>query len=81
MRHLILLLALITIGFQTLNAQELYIPRDIQQAYKKGTRSMDGKPGKNYWQNKGRYDIRITATPPSRTVRGSETIVYFNNFF
>jgi hypothetical protein len=79
MRHLFLLLALITIGFQTLNAQELYIPRDIQQAYKKGTRSMDGKPGKNYWQNKGRYDIRITATPPSRTVRGSETIVYFNN--
>jgi hypothetical protein len=79
MRHLFLLLALITIGIQTLNAQELYIPRDIQQAYKKGTRSMDGKPGKNYWQNKGRYDIRITATPPSRTVRGSETIVYFNN--
>jgi hypothetical protein len=79
MRNLFSLLVLITMGFQTLNAQELYIPRDIQQAYKKGTRSMDGKPGKNYWQNKGRYDIRITATPPSRTVRGSETIVYFNN--
>jgi hypothetical protein len=29
----------------------LYVPRDVQQAYAKGTRSPDGKPGPNYWQN------------------------------
>lgn len=60
-------------------AQDLYIPRDVQQAYKKGTRAMDGKPGKNYWQNHGRYTISVTALPPDRTVKGVEQIVYFNN--
>ena len=27
------------------------MPRDVKAAYKKETRSMNGKPGKNYWQN------------------------------
>src|SRR3954467_11062808 len=57
----------------------LYMPRAIQQTYRKGTRSPDGRPGRNYWQNRGRYDIAITALPPDRTVRGSEDITYFNN--
>ena len=57
----------------------LYIPRNIKQAYKNGTRSPDGRPGKNYWQNLGRYDINITAMPPDRTIHGSENITYFNN--
>ncbi|MBL7742023.1 MAG: M1 family metallopeptidase [Chitinophagaceae bacterium] len=60
-------------------SQELFMPRDIQQAFKKGTRSPDGRPGKNYWQNYGRYTIIITAMPPDRTVKGSETITYINN--
>jgi hypothetical protein len=60
-------------------AQTLYIPRNIQEAYKKGTRSPDGGPGKNYWQNKGRYDISVTAAPPDRTIKGKEEISYTNN--
>ena len=50
-------------------SQELYVPRDVKQAYKKETRSMDGRPGKNYWQNHGRYAISITANPPSRRIK------------
>ena len=61
------------------NAQNLYMPRDVKGAYKKETRSMDGKPGKNYWQNYGRYNINITAMPPDRNIKGSETITYINN--
>ena len=57
----------------------LYMPRDIKAAYAKGTRSMDGKPGKNYWQNRGRYTISITAAPPDRNIKGTETITYINN--
>ena len=30
--------------------QGLFMPQNIKEAYKNGTRSMDGKPGKNYWQ-------------------------------
>ena len=60
-------------------SQSLYMPRDIGRAYKNETRSPDGRPGKNYWQNRGRYNISITALPPNRTVKGQETITYFNN--
>jgi hypothetical protein len=58
---------------------DLYQPRDIQRAFKHETRSPDGKPGKKYWQNSGRYNISITALPPDRTIKGVEEITYFNN--
>lgn len=75
----IILFAIIAFAFASAQSQGLYMPRDIKAAYKNGTRSMDGKPGKNYWQNRGIYNITITATPPDRTIRGKETITYFNN--
>src|SRR3954447_15072923 len=62
-----------------LNAQDLWMPRDVQKAFKKGTRSLDGKPGKNYWQNHGRYNITVTAMPPDRNIAGYEQITYINN--
>ncbi|TSJ44229.1 M1 family metallopeptidase [Mucilaginibacter corticis] len=61
------------------NAQDLYTPRDIHKAYNKGTRDISGKPGKNYWQNTGNYNIAISMTPPNRLVKGTEQITYFNN--
>ena len=62
-----------------IQAQDLYMPRDIKVAYQKGTRSSDGHPGKNYWQNFGRYNISITVAPPAPDVKGIEEITYFNN--
>jgi len=55
------------------------MPRDVELAFRKGTRSPDGRPGPNYWQNRARYNIEVTALPPDRTVRGTESIVYVNN--
>ncbi|MEO8910852.1 MAG: M1 family metallopeptidase [Gemmatimonadaceae bacterium] len=60
-------------------AGSLYMPRDVREAFRKGTRSPDGRPGAAYWQNRGRYNIAITALPPDRTIHGSEQITYFNN--
>lgn len=62
-----------------LQAQQLYMPRDVKQAFNKGTRSPDGRPGPRYWQNKASYNIDITALPPDRTISGKEEIVYTNN--
>ena len=59
-------------------AQPLFVSRDIQEAYKKETRSKDGRPGKNYWQNRANYTMEITAMVPSRNISGKETIEYFN---
>jgi hypothetical protein len=60
-------------------AQELYMPRNIKEAYANGTRSMSGKPGKNYWQNHGKYTMEIAVEPKTRLVTGTETIIYENN--
>jgi len=60
-------------------AQELYMPRNIKKAYENGTRSKDGKPGANYWQNRGKYNMEISVDPKTRLVSGTETIIYENN--
>lgn len=65
--------------FSELRSQTLNEPKNILEAYKKNTRSISGDPGGRYWQNSASYDISITALPPSRTIRGSETISYSNN--
>jgi len=57
----------------------LYMPREVQQAYAKGTRSPDGKPGPKYWQNHAEHRIRISVSPPSRRVQGEQEIVYTNH--
>lgn len=79
MTRYLITLTILTILCNASFAQDLFMPRDVQGAFKKGTRSSDGHPGKNYWQNKARYNITLTATPPDRTVKGTETIVYINN--
>ncbi|MDN3580952.1 M1 family metallopeptidase [Mucilaginibacter flavus] len=75
----LMLTALSCVALTRVNAQDLYKPRDIQKAFDKGTRQADGKPGKNYWQNHGTYNITITALPPDRNIKGTETITYVNN--
>ncbi|MBS1792276.1 MAG: M1 family metallopeptidase [Acidobacteria bacterium] len=60
-------------------AQQLYMPRNVQKAYRNETRAADGRPGKNYWQNTARYKISLSVAPPNRRVTGTEEIVYVNN--
>ncbi|HEX5437340.1 MAG TPA: hypothetical protein VFW98_09270, partial [Gemmatimonadaceae bacterium] len=57
----------------------LFMPRTVKQAIKNGTRTLDGRPGPNYWENHGRYTMTVTAMPPDRTIKGTEQITYMNN--
>ncbi len=79
MKKLILVHVALFVFAGILPAQSLYMPRNVAAAYKKETRSPDGKPGKNYWQNKAVYNISIEVAPPKKTVTGSEDIIYTNN--
>ncbi|MDQ2768076.1 MAG: M1 family metallopeptidase [Gemmatimonadota bacterium] len=72
-------LALVTLPLAPPASPPLYMPRSVARAFRNGTRSMDGRPGPKYWQNRGRYSITVTAMPPDRTINGSEQITYFNN--
>lgn len=57
----------------------LFVPRNFQKPYEKGTRSWDGKPGGNYWQNHANYVIKASIEPKTRRLSGEETIRYVNN--
>jgi hypothetical protein len=74
-------LALIMMFFTgTLYAQQsLSIPAEIQRAIRNGSRSNDGKPGKNYWQNSADYNLKVDFNPMSRLLKGQVEITYVNN--
>jgi hypothetical protein len=58
---------------------DLKMPKEIKKSYTNQTRSYDGKPGINYWQNFAEYNIKAEIEPKTRLLTGSEKIVYFNN--
>lgn len=77
--NLLLVLVLVSVNNSFGQASGLYIPRNMQKAFTNKTRSMDGKPGVNYWQNKSEYIINLDFDPVSRKINGSERVTYFNN--
>jgi len=60
-------------------SSSLYMPPQFESAYLKGTRSWDGNPGPNYWQNRAHYKIKAEYDPVTKIISGSEEIVYINN--
>jgi len=66
-------------AFNSLAQENYFIPINIQKAYNNQTRSYDGNPGKQYWQNHANYNIAASFNPQSKILTGSETIEYFNN--
>ena len=78
MRTILTSILIVFCSIQTFS-QELYTPRNITKAYEQKTRSLDGKPGKNYWQNSADYKIDFSVNPINKIVSGNETIIYSNN--
>src|SRR5215203_2184509 len=60
-------------------SQQLFLPKNILETYKKETRTEDGKPGKNYWQNTASYKLNVSFTPATRWISGNVDINYVNN--
>ncbi len=61
------------------NTNDLYKPNEYRQAYRKGTRSVKGVPGSNYFQNQTDYDIKAEFFPETGSVKGKELIKFHNN--
>ncbi|MGM0408303.1 MAG: M1 family metallopeptidase [Bacteroidota bacterium] len=53
--------------------------KEIRKAYSNQTRSWDGNPGPNYWQNSANYTINARFDPDSVKIHGKEIIEYQNN--
>ncbi len=78
-RSTILWLVCLLISIDTLAQVTLPIPRNIQKAFEKNTRSLTGEPGKKYWQNTAEYDISAEYNPATLYLKGNEKISYINN--
>jgi hypothetical protein len=59
--------------------KDLYMPLEFQKAYQNGTRSDNGMPGENYWQNSSSYDIKVEIVPGTWEIIGKQRIRYSNN--
>ncbi|CAA7390085.1 M1 family metallopeptidase [Chryseobacterium fistulae] len=70
---------LMIVSLLKISAQELYMPRNIKKTYENGTRDASGAPGKNYWQNRGVYNVDVKVDANTKIISGKETILYFNN--
>ncbi len=54
------------------------VPNAFLNAVENGTRSADGQPGENYWQNYASYQLSAQIDPDSHTLFGESSIEYFN---
>jgi len=79
MKISIIILSFILVSLLNAQVSDLYIPVNIQKAYTNQTRSADGNPEANYWQNRADYNINVEIDPFTGLMTGSEEIVYFNN--
>ncbi len=64
----------------TLHAQtdDLFIQREFMNAVKKGTRTLDGTPGKEYWRNSAGYKLKAALEPITGKIKGTGVIEYRN---
>ena len=74
-----LIISILFISMLSAQESELYTPVNIQNAFTNKTRSIDGLPGTEYWQNRADYKIDVEINPQNGLVIGSEEIIYFNN--
>jgi hypothetical protein len=75
-----LLFPMMALGIADCYAQStLPVPVNLQATYTKGTRTISGAPGKNYWQNSADYTIAINFNPASRILNGMVSVDYTNN--
>ncbi len=82
---LCILLLLLAVGAPAVAQDERPIPYPIdlppmfERALNLETRTLTGEPGPAYWTNTASYEIDVTLSPETRTLRGSQTITYENN--
>lgn len=62
----------------TFGQKKLFVPINFEEAVEKGTRTYDGVPGDNYWQNSSDYEIEVEVIPENYEIRGSEKVIYHN---
>lgn len=61
------------------NPIDFETPHAYKRAIQNGTRTQNGQPGPNYWQQRADYDIEVELLPEEKQVVGRSTTTYHNN--
>ncbi len=69
----------LSIQSQTKSWQGKFEPIDNLVDQPNTYRSASGAPGKDYWQQRADYKIKVRLDEPTNTISGEETITYYNN--
>lgn len=75
----LLLFILLISSFIIAQKKSINYSHRFERAVKQGTRTYNGHPGENYWINKASYQIEASIDVKTRTLHGSEKIIYKNN--
>jgi len=78
LKKILIIAALLSCG-SSFAQTALPVPVNLGATYIKGTRTVSGSPGKNYWQNSADYTIKINFNPQTRLLDGRVVINYTNN--
>lgn len=84
LKKLLLITALVISGLQiqaqtTYNANGRFEQLESTLPTPNSYRTASGSPGKEYWQQRADYDIKVELDDINRKIIGSEIITYFNN--
>jgi hypothetical protein len=81
MKHIcrVLLVLALSGSIKSYAQTTLPIALNLQETYTKGTRTITGEPGKNYWQNRADYTIKVNFDPKTRVLDGTVSVDYTNN--
>ena len=78
MKRLSVLTLILLFSISLLAQESIFVPREVKESIKKGVRTLNGVPGKNYWQNHSVYKINASVDVEKSTLSGDESITYFN---
>ncbi|MDB5009131.1 MAG: hypothetical protein JWP45_3524 [Mucilaginibacter sp.] len=78
-RYKLILILLLSGSINCFAQNSLPIPTNLLATYTNGTRTPNGAPGKNYWQNSVDYTVKVTFNPQTRYLNGTVAIDYTNN--
>lgn len=74
-----LLLLFLTYNFSFGQSISFFEPINFKTARENGTRTANGEPGQNYWQNSADYSMKVDFDPAKRKLKGYSKIIYKNN--
>ena len=55
------------------------LPRNVLKAIDNRTRTINGLPGEDYWQNRAKYQLNASLSVKKSLLKGKGMITYFNN--